>query len=139
MTLAETLASLHGASFPRGWSAHEFETLLANPTTHVVTSDHGFALLQIIAPEAELITISVLPASRGFGHGQTLLGQALLAASTRGVTQIFLEVDATNAAALALYKSAGFNQTGTRAGYYTHADAPPTDAIMMTRAIQTGT
>lgn len=139
MTLAETLAELHAASFTPGWSAAEFDALLQNPTTHAVTSDHGFALLQIVAPEAELITISILPAVRGCGHGRTLLRQAVLAASTHGAQTVFLEVDASNASALALYTSAGFTQTGTRRGYYTHASGPPTDAIMMTCVLQTGT
>lgn len=138
-TLAETLAELHAASFPKGWSAQEFEDLLANPTTHAVTSDHGFALLQIVAPEAELITISILPAERGRGYGRTLLRQAVLAASENGATSLFLEVDAGNVAALALYTQAGFTQTGTRRGYYAQASGPPTDAITMTRALQTGT
>lgn len=135
MTLAETLAALHAASFPNAWSEQAFTELLANPTTHAVTSDHGFALLQIIPPEAELITISVLPALRGRGHGQTLLGQALLAAHQRGARKVFLEADATNAAALALYAQAGFTQTGIRRGYYAHTNGPPTDAITMTCAI----
>jgi ribosomal-protein-alanine N-acetyltransferase len=135
VTLAETLADLHAASFPRGWTASEFEALLVNPTTHAATSDHGFALLQIIAPEAELVTISILPAARGQGHGRTLLGQALLAAATKGADTMFLEVDATNTPALALYESVGFSETGRRTAYYAHEDTPPTDAIMMTATL----
>lgn len=132
MTLPETLAALHAASFPHSWSAPEFEALLQNPTTHVVTTNHGFALLQIVAPEAELVTISVIPAARGQGHGRDLLGQALLAAATHGAHTMFLEVDATNAAAVALYAQAGFIQTGTRTNYYAHADGAHSDAITMT-------
>ncbi|OAN85023.1 hypothetical protein A8B78_05845 [Jannaschia sp. EhC01] len=137
--MAETLAALHAASFARGWSAQEFEALLANPTTHAVTSPHGFALLQIIAPEAELITISILPALRGQGHGRALLAKTILTAQENGADMLFLEVEATNAAALALYEKAGFIVTGRRTGYYTYPDGPAVDAITMTCALQTGT
>lgn len=130
-TLAETLATLHAASFPRGWSAQEFDSLLANPSYTIITSDHGFALLQIIPPEAELITISILPAARKQGHGRALLSQALDAVQSAGVTSVFLDVDATNTAALTLYRSAGFTEIGRRAGYYTTTGDTPSDAIQM--------
>lgn len=139
MTLAETLAAQHGASFARGWSAQEFEALLANPTTQAVPSPYGFALLQIIPPEAELITISILPTSRRQGHGGTLLRQAVLAAQTRGATTMHLEVEADNTAALVLYGRAGFQPTGRRAGYYARPGQPAVDAITMTCALQSGT
>ncbi|MEX3016596.1 GNAT family N-acetyltransferase [Gymnodinialimonas hymeniacidonis] len=131
MTLAETLAELHAASFPRGWTTHEFETLLANPAYTIITSDHGFAMLQIIPPEAELITISILPTARGMGHGRTLLSRTVEAARTAGATSIFLDVDATNVAAIALYESAGFSEFARRPGYYASEDDKPSDAIQM--------
>ncbi|MBF9043366.1 GNAT family N-acetyltransferase [Rhodobacterales bacterium HKCCE4037] len=129
--MSELLAALHAASFERGWSAHEFDTLLANPAYRVVTSDTGFALLQIIPPEAELITISILPAARGKGAGRDLLSRTITEAEQAGVTQLFLDVDATNTAALTLYRSAGFAEVGRRKGYYAHEDASPADAIQM--------
>ena len=135
MTPAETLAALHAASFERGWSAAEFESLLANPAYKIVTSDHGFALLQIVPPEAELITISVLPSARGQGLGRALLRETIAAAQTAGASTLFLDVDATNTAALALYRSAGFSEIGRRLGYYAATDAPSSDAIQMTLEI----
>lgn len=130
------MAALHATSFPRGWSVAEINDLLAKPTTLAVTTPQGFAILQVVAPEAEILTIVIDPALRGQGHGGTLLRQALIAAAP---CTVFLEVDATNRAALALYRAAGFTQTGTRKGYYTHPDGTRTDAILMTRATQTGT
>ncbi len=131
MTLAETLAALHAASFPRGWSAHEFESLLANPSYKIVTSDHGFAMLQIIPPEAELITISILPTARKQGHGRHLLNRSLEAVQAAGATTVFLDVDAANTAALSLYQSAGFTEFGRRTGYYASDDETQSDAIQM--------
>ena len=128
------MAALHATSFARGWSKAEIAVLLAKPTTLSVASPQGFGLLQLIAPEAELLTIVIDPAQRGRGHGAALLGQALLAAATHRATTLFLEVDATNSAALALYTKAGFAKTGTRRAYYTHPDGTRTDAITMARA-----
>lgn len=133
------MAALHAASFAQGWSEAEFASLLANATTHFAITDNGFALMQVIPPEAELITISVLPVARGKGHGKNLLQQALDTAARAEATTMFLEVDATNAAALRLYANAGFTQTGTRHGYYAHPDGTKTDAIAMACAIQTRT
>lgn len=132
------MAALHGASFARGWSVAEVTDLLAKPTTLAVTTDHGFALLQVIAPEAEVLTIVIDPALRGQGQGRALLGQALLAATTHGALQMFLEVDAENTAARALYATAGFIQTGLRRAYYAHEDGHRSDAIMMARALEPG-
>lgn len=136
MTPAQ-MAALHGASFPRGWTSAEIEDLLSKPTTLAVTAPHGFAILQIIAPEAELLTIVITPTLRAQGHGGTLLRHTVLAAAQRGAPTVFLEVDAANTAALALYRSAGFTQTGTRKGYYAHPDGRRTDAITMTRVART--
>ncbi len=131
MTLAETLAALHAASFPRGWTAQEFEGLLANPAYKIITSDHGFAMLQIIPPEAELITISILPNARGHGHGRALLNLAVDTAQSAGATSVFLDVDATNKAAVTLYQSSGFTEFARRAGYYAPPDDTQSDAIQM--------
>ena len=132
MRLADHLAALHAASFARPWDAAAFDTLLANPTTHAVTTDHGFALLQILAPEAEVITLSILHPARSQGHGQALLSKALDHAAQTGVDTVFLEVEATNKAARALYAKAGFTETARRAAYYPQDDGtPPVDAIQM--------
>lgn len=133
------MARIHAACFPRGWSVGELDALLAKPTTIPVTSSHGFALLQIIAPEAELLTIAVPPADRRKGHGRTLLSQTLRTAAAAGAETLFLEVDANNQAACALYLAAGFVQTGTRRNYYAHDDGGRSDAILMSRALEPGT
>ncbi|UWQ95240.1 ribosomal protein S18-alanine N-acetyltransferase [Rhodobacteraceae bacterium M385] len=133
------MAELHAASFARGWSEAELTQLLEKPTTLLACTEAGFAILQVIAPEAEVLTIVVDPALRGQGEGQRLLGQALLAASQRGVSQVFLEVDAHNAPALALYTAAGFDRTGRRKGYYAHPDGSRSDAVLMATALPVST
>ena len=48
-------------------------------------------------------------------------------ARARGATRAFLEVRATNSAAIALYREAGFRETGRRTRYYADGD----DALLM--------
>ena len=51
-------------------------------------------------------------------------------AQRSGAEAMFLEVAADNAAALALYRGAGFTQAGLRRGYYAPAG---TDAFVLRR------
>lgn len=138
MTPAQ-MAALHGNSFARGWSEGEITELLSKPTTLAVHTGAGFALVQLIAPDAEILTLVIDPALRGKGHGASLLTHALQAAEQNGAATVFLEVDATNTAARALYASAGFQQTGRRKAYYTHADGARSDALVLALALNPGT
>jgi ribosomal-protein-alanine N-acetyltransferase len=133
------MARIHAASFARGWSEAEIAALLARTTTLAVHGPHGFALLQCVPPEAEILTIAVTPEARGEGHGTRLLARSLAAAAQAGATRITLEVDATNAPALALYAAAGFAEIARRKGYYAHPGGPRTDALVLARALPSDT
>jgi ribosomal-protein-alanine N-acetyltransferase len=126
MTAAE-MAALYAAAFPasRAWSADEISDLIDGPGGFAVSQEQGFALGRAIAGEAELITIAVSPDARRKGTGGALLAQFEAEAQVRGAETAFLEVAADNAAALALYRAAGWAETGRRAGYY----ARPTGAV----------
>jgi ribosomal-protein-alanine N-acetyltransferase len=136
----EALARLHAACFtvPRPWSAQEFAALLADRGVILVTESAGFALGRVAADEAEVLTIAVDPAARRSGVGARLLGALLTEAATRGATEAFLEVAADNAAALALYRGAGFAEAGRRRGYYRGPSGAATDALILRRALTQG-
>ncbi len=139
MTPAE-LAGLHARCFavPRPWSVAEFQTFLAAPATVVTVRPGGFALGQVMADEAELLTIAVDPGERRRGLGRLLLGAFLADCAARGAATVFLEVDAGNAPALALYNSAGFQVAGRRRAYYHAPDGTSTDALVLRRAAGPG-
>ena len=136
---AVDLARLHAQCFtvPRPWSVTEFATFLAAPATVLVSEPGGFALGQVMADEAELLTIAVAPDQRRLGLGRRLLAALLSACAARGASAVFLEVDAGNTAALGLYQSAGFVAAGRRRDYYLACDGIRTDALILRRA--TGT
>lgn len=134
------MAALHARCFdeaPRPWSAAEFEAALGDPKRHVSLAEEAFAVTQIIADEAELLTIAVAPEARRTGIGQGLMDDVIAACLAAGVVELFLEVDATNRAARALYDRNGFVVSGQRKGYYRRSDGRATDALVMVRALVT--
>lgn len=136
----EALARLHARAFthPRPWSAREFAQLLDSPHVFVVAQSHAFALGRVIAGEAELLTIATDPDRRRQGLGAATLAGFHETAAARGATTAFLEVAADNTAARALYGSAGYDQTGLRAGYYKRTDGTAIDALILSRALPLG-
>lgn len=133
----KALAQLHAVCFatPRPWNAEEFAALIGAPDCDLITLPGGFALIRSIAGEAELLTIAVDPDRCREGIGGRLLARALIRAQAKGAETCFLEVAADNAAAIGLYRSAGFTQTGRRPGYYRLQDGQRTDAVIMARPL----
>ncbi|MGC2854895.1 ribosomal protein S18-alanine N-acetyltransferase [Novispirillum sp. DQ9] len=140
---AEVCAAVHAEAFARPWTEAAFADLLALPTTRgaVLLDDDdgggepaGLVLLQAVAGEAEVLTIGVRPAWRRAGLGRRLLDWALAALAAEGVTRLFLEVEAGNAAARALYAAAGFTDVAVRRGYYEGG----ADAVVMARDLGAG-
>lgn len=120
------------------WSAAQLhEDLLHNPCSSYLLAlwqgePAGYACVQTVADEAELLNIAVLPRFRRFGIGRVLLQAALQAAKQNGAQNLYLEVRAGNQPAIALYRGAGFSPCGRRAAYYTH---PAEDALLFSRGL----
>ena len=90
----------------------------------------AFAITQVILDEATLFNIAVDPAFQRRGLGRALLEQVIDEVEKRGVATLWLEVRASNVAAIALYESLGFNEATIRRNYYPTADGHE-DAIIM--------
>lgn len=78
----------------------------------------AMAFFQCIEPEVELLNIAVSPVHQGRGIGRALLETVLAQFEAQHYQRCFLEVRASNIAAIALYERLGFNQIGMRANYY---------------------
>lgn len=131
----EGMAALHARAFreSRAWSASEIAALLAAPG-FAVASEAGFAIGRCVAEEAELITIAIDPSARRRGQGRALLAAFEARARELGTGMAFLEVAEDNAAAVGLYRAAGWTETGRRRGYYGRA-AGPVDALTMSKSL----
>jgi len=139
---AEQLAHLHELAFLRPWSAVDFERLLAERR---VLGDGlflgrsrqpaGFALSRIVVDEAEILSMAMGPEARGRRHAAPLLTHHLDELVRAGARTIHLEVEESNAAALAVYRRLGFQEVGRRAGYYGKADGTRAAALTMSRVL----
>lgn len=122
------------------WTASDLAGEASHPASHPirrtlfvsegVVGVCGFAQVSIVAGEAELEGMAVAAEARRNGAGAALLAACLHWASHAGAAVLRLEVRSGNTAALALYRSAGFEADGARRSYYRH---PTEDAVLMRR------
>jgi ribosomal-protein-alanine N-acetyltransferase len=130
------MAALHAACFelPPPWSAQELAVTQEGRFSFTLERPGGFLMGQVVAGEAELLTLAVDPHARRQGIGRALVAAFLAEAKARGGESAFLDVAEGNAAARALYLAMGFAETGRRRGYYRGAGRAE-DAILMGRAL----
>jgi len=98
----------------------------------------GYAILMPAVDEAELLTIGVAASQQRKGLGRAMLGAMLELARGKNMKRVLLEVRDSNAAAFALYRSAGFAEVGRRRGYYRDANGSE-DAVVMACELSDGT
>jgi ribosomal protein S18 acetylase RimI-like enzyme len=114
----EILASLTAGSFGHAVEAERLRLAadLVRPTHRFfIARDRGRPVgsLGIVAagPRVYIIAMGVAPDHRGQGYGRAMLETILTTLLAEGQTEIFIEVDAGNVAALSLYRSCGFRET----------------------------
>jgi ribosomal-protein-alanine N-acetyltransferase len=78
----------------------------------------GFLLAWSVADELHLLELASHPAHRRQGFARALLHELVALAREQHKRLLLLEVRRSNQAAIALYESCGFQQTGVRRGYY---------------------
>lgn len=78
----------------------------------------AYAWVSCKSDEAELLNITVTPELQARGYGRQLLTAILSELDQKGMSMLFLEVRESNAKAIKLYESLGFNQVGERRNYY---------------------
>ena len=139
---AQTLARMHEKAFFRGWPAAEFAAYLADSATTPVyvacdarRKIAGFAILRLAADEAEVLTIVTDASFRKKGVAGAMMAAMFEDLLTQPVRNMFLEVENTNLAALALYRRAGFKQIGERKNYYPTPDGGRANALVLSRPL----
>ena len=89
----------------------------------------GAADFQFVLDEGYVGNIAVKESFRRQGIGRALLQKMVESAQSLSLVFLTLEVRASNAPAISLYASSGFETVGTRKNYYQN---PAEDAILMT-------
>ena len=133
------IAALEAACFSDPWPESILAHELQNPLSLwlcAVDGDTvaGYIGSQTVLGESDMMNIAVHPDYRRQGIGRTLvlalcreLRRQMLAAA------LTLEVRDSNAPAIALYESLGFEQIGLRKGYYQH---PKEDARILRKELK---
>lgn len=128
------LAPLHEASLPSvldieqrayafPWSEGIFrDCLKAGYSSWGVQDRSGvlvaYAVMSMAVGEAHVLNLAVDPTVRRQGIARFLLAHVLQVARAANSTIVLLEVRRSNKAAIRLYQAFGFQQIGTRRGYY---------------------
>jgi ribosomal-protein-alanine N-acetyltransferase len=129
----DDVAAIERAVFNDPWSRRSFADLVdERHVIFLVAADEnavvGYAIVLVAGVESELANLAVGRLMQRQGLGARLLAQAMDRARERGAREIFLEVRASNAAAIHLYSENGFQAVGRRVRYYAR---PIEDAIVM--------
>jgi [ribosomal protein S18]-alanine N-acetyltransferase len=95
----------------------------------------GYGIIASGAGEAHLLNVCVREEFRNRGFGRALLANLVELAARAGATVVFLEVRPANTAAIRLYETMGFRQSGLRQGYYQSASGRE-DALVMRRRLE---
>ncbi len=78
----------------------------------------GHGVMSVAAGECHILNVCLHPDWQHRGLGRKLVDRLLDIARHHKADTAFLEVRESNLVALALYRSMGFNEIGTRRGYY---------------------
>ncbi len=92
----------------------------------------GFAIASLLPPQAELESIAVRADFQRQGIGAKLLSHLMEELKAASISEILLEVRASNHTGIAFYLVLGFRQIGLRPRYYAE---PEEDAILMSLSL----
>ena len=120
-------------TFSQPWSEDDFRNAIQDVNNNylVAVMDErvvGYCGYWGIAGEGDIYNVAVKKEYRGKRIGFQMLNSLIQEANRRGITSLTLEVRCTNAAALRLYESLGFERAGVRKDFYSK---PKEDAVIM--------
>jgi ribosomal-protein-alanine N-acetyltransferase len=125
------------ASFTMPWSRNLFLSEFRNQKVSLMLVARspeddgrviGYIVCWVVADELHILDLATEFSGRRLGTARKLVLAAIRKGRERGALRVFLEVRASNTAALALYDGLGFSRTVVRTGYY---DMPVEDAVVM--------
>lgn len=93
----------------------------------------GFAVIAMVADQAELHNMAIHPQWQGQGLGSIFL-QTLIETLPSTIKMMYLEVRVTNFRAIRLYSGLGFEKIAERKGYY-RTELGSEDALIMRKVL----
>jgi len=129
----DQVLAIEAKSYPLPWlrqhfidelnSAYAFPLAAFDPKGRLV----GYICPMQLLDEGHILNVAVDPELRGSGVGRLLVQQVLDDCRAADASFVSLEVRVSNHAAISLYQSMGFVETGRRKRYYENGE----DALMM--------
>lgn len=132
------MESAFDPDFGEGWTRSQCAGILPLSGVRLVLARdeggnvRGFSLLRVVADEAELLLLAVVPDAQRRGIGASLIEDFIAHGRGNGVRRLHLEVRDGNPAA-AMYRAFGFQREGRRPKYYSGRDGRQHDALTMAR------
>ena len=130
----ETVLRIERAVHAHPWTPGNFSDALRSKYECKVYESNeailGYAVLMLAVDEAELLDIAIAAEHQRHGWGRKLLDEMMVLARRHDMRRVVLEVRASNAAAIGLYRNVGFENIGLRRDYYP-AQNGREDAILM--------
>ncbi|MBS1192585.1 MAG: rimI [Nitrospirae bacterium] len=133
----DQVLAIEQASFTMPWSRNLFLSEFRNPTVSLMLVARspdsggriiGYIVCWAVADELHILDLATEPSWRRKGIARMLVLAAIREGDAVGASRVFLEVRASNQAALLLYEGLGFTRSLIREGYY---DMPVEDAVVM--------
>ncbi|HWI41282.1 MAG TPA: ribosomal protein S18-alanine N-acetyltransferase [Verrucomicrobiae bacterium] len=133
----DQVLAIESGSFPLPWSRQHFLDELASPYSFPMVAlaegaVAGFICPAIVLDEAHILDVAVHPSFRRRGVGRLLVQAVIRECAERSAAFLGLEVRPSNGAAIELYRSFGFRETGRRKRYYENGE----DALLMEYTFQ---
>jgi [ribosomal protein S18]-alanine N-acetyltransferase len=114
------------------WNQSAYIQALNHPRLALVAEERnflvGFAVVFVVDRQAELEFIAVVPEQQKKGVARALFKNLMARLQAVQVSEVILEVRASNLPAQAFYRSLGFVESGRRPRYYVD---PIEDAVLM--------
>ncbi|MBE6970712.1 MAG: ribosomal-protein-alanine N-acetyltransferase [Ruminococcaceae bacterium] len=133
----DELERLERICFSRPWSKRMLGEELDNACAAFLVAEDaetgtvlGYAGLLAMMDEGYITNVAVFPEYRRCGIAAKIIEVFMNFARANKLAFLTLEVRPSNAAAIALYQSFGFEEVGRRRNYY---DLPKEDALILTR------
>lgn len=135
MSIADVpaVAELERKCFSDPWSERSVAAELENPLSLWFVALLGRTVVgyvgsQSVMEQADMMNIAVNPDYRRQGIAESLIERLVAELKDKQVSSLTLEVRASNAPAIALYRKLGFIQVGKRPNYYRN---PREDALIL--------
>jgi ribosomal-protein-alanine N-acetyltransferase len=128
------IVALEQEAFSDPWSRESFHGLLSQLALVADDGDGvaGYIVAHWAGEESEILNLAVRPELRRHGVARRLVEEAAVRLLADGVRVVFLEVRESNEGARAFYEGLGFEQVGSRPGYYSR---PREDALVLARSL----